>query len=203
MNKQLAFNILRKVYYKTTNEDVLIEMGNNSSSGLYYLAQLFFKSDFVEDYDKAIECFEVFIKKGENKEHKMDALYSLGLLYFYKYYERQDLDKARSYFEQADYLGDKRATNVLGILYGSRTVPFYNAAKSLQYFKEIINEESGKYEEEITNAYYNLGWCYYYGLGDFSRDTKLATEYLEKALERGCSKANKILSDKRLWIRFM
>ncbi|WP_029902472.1 tetratricopeptide repeat protein [Prevotella sp. 10(H)] len=198
MDKEAAFKILYAIYYDKDG-NLLTNLGSAFDPDLYHLAQLFFLSDFSTDYAKAIECYDLFIQKTSDKELKKDALYALGRLHTFTAYGHRDMHKARTYYDQGAHLDDKRAHNALGVLYSQRKA-LNDPEKSAYHFQQVINDDKTVNANATTNAYYNLGRLYYYGMNGYPRKPDLAKEYLQKALERGCENAKPILSDKRLWI---
>ncbi len=146
----------------------IIEAGD--TDGWYLLGTVY---EDVEEYDKAVECYEEQLK-GEGT-FKYSAYYGLAKAYKYGLGKEENFAKALDYYQQAAGNGEIQAMVELGEMY--------------------LNGDGVKEDDEIANYWFekagdnaralgHLGMAYHKGLGK-DIDYEKAKEYYERALQAG------------------
>ena len=125
-----------------------------------------------QDNAKAREYWEQAAARGNT-----DALFGLGVLYYYGSGVKQDYVKARYYYERAAAKGNVLTLANLGILY------YFGYGVKQDYVKARYYYEQGATKGDAV-ALYNLALLYEYGQGE-SVDYAKALEYYQKAADAG------------------
>ncbi len=111
------------------------------------------------------------VLKDLAKNGKPSAMYQLGVIYEEGRYEKQNIKRAISYFEDASELHYDSARFALGRLYEIGKGAPQDFEKSLAYY------EASVHKTPHAEALYRLGTFYEKGLGMESPDQKKAIEY--------------------------
>ena len=179
------------------------EMG--SEEAILAVADCYSKGIGVDvDLNKAIEWYEKAAKLGNTQ-----AMFNIGVCYT-KRGEPHDIDRAIEWIRESAELDNVTAQYQLGVMAYQGKYMERNESEAVQWFtraakKGHVMSESAlasyysskgdmvnavkwftrAAEHGVAEAQYNLGVCYFNGLGGLSEDRALALNWYKKAADQG------------------
>ena len=119
---------------------------------------------FANTYDKALELFDkkeykksFLLLKQANKEGDINALYTLGYMYYYGYGTKKDYNKALQYFLRASKKGSVKSFEYLGYMYGNGQGVKIDDKKAVYYYELGVKNNSAGSMCDLAEYYIN-GW---------------------------------------------
>lgn len=134
------------------------------------------------DYEQARRWFEKAASVGD-----AEALFQLGLLYYYGRGVKQDFAEAHRLYLKSAEAGNSKAMNNLGILYQNGEGVRKDYEQARRWYEKAASLGNGM-------AMSNLGLVYHYGRG-VKRNAVEARRWYNMAIERGHEKAKGYLAD--------
>lgn len=152
----------------------------NEPKALYYLG-------YCYKYGLGVSKDEIAMLYWYKKAAEMQeihAIYELGLYYLLGKGTFISYAKAYGYFSYGKELGSKACTLEFARLYEEGKGVKKDEEKALQLYLSLI-------KDEYLPAYYEVGRCYYFGIGA-EKDLKKAFFFLVRAKREGMKEAEKI-----------
>jgi len=118
-------------------------------------------------------------KNGTDKEQ-----FEAGKDYYFGRGVTADNEKAFKFFSSSSNKGNPYADHYLGRMYYLGIYVEKNEPKALNYFNNSIDIIINDSQNDNTEAFYCLGWCYYAGVGVL-KDIQEAVKWWRKATEQG------------------
>lgn len=148
---------------------------NNFAQELYEVAQ---NAYIQKDYKKAL-----FYYKEAAKEHNVNAMVKLGMMYYEGEFVKQGYSSAHKYFSDASKQGNIKATYYLGVLYANKKTIYYDLNKA---YEILLSLESSNYAPALNR----LGMFYTFGMAGVDKDYKKAVKLFENASKQGLETAH-------------
>ena len=150
-----------------------------SAAVLPEFEELYENASGNEDYAEELSICEEKALAGDNK-----AMYKLSWMYYFGLGKKADHAEAFKWYKKAAEAGNEKAENCLADMQ-ERNID--------KEFGELFARCQKEAAEGCADAYYELGWSYYFGLGT-EIDRQKALECLEKAAGKGVTAAARLLA---------